>query len=154
MRRRLAMVRAMTLALAFVHSFPARRHLGLFVMHPSFAEGWKGFGALFAILLYLLPVQSQARALAMLWRDHRWVLRAASFVLIAVHAVPAWDHVPRFARAVNPYDGWRGIGSLLAMVWFAAPQRWQRRAIAALGRLGNVLRAVEDVHGLTRDVVN
>src|SRR5580704_18156534 len=104
MRRRLAVVRVITLALAFLHLFPARRHLGLFVEHPSVAEGWKGFGALFAIALYLLPLQSQARALAMLWREHRGVLRIASIVLVVVHAVPAWDHVPRFVRSVTPYD--------------------------------------------------
>ncbi len=47
--RRPAILRVITLALAFVHTFPARRHLALFIEHPSLAEGWKGFGAALAI---------------------------------------------------------------------------------------------------------
>jgi hypothetical protein len=125
----------MTLALAFVHTFPARKHLFAFFERPSLEEAWEGFGALLAIALYLLPVRTQARALTVLWREHRGVLRACGVLLALVHAVPAVDHVPRFIESLTWADGWRGLGSTVAVAWFLAPLTQQRRVIVALTRL-------------------
>ena len=56
-----ALVRLVTWTLAFIHTFPARKHLAAFLVAPSLDEGWKGLGALAAIALYLLPVRVQTR---------------------------------------------------------------------------------------------
>jgi len=66
--RRAALLRILTLALAFVHTFPARKHVAAFLAVPSWTEGWQGFGAGLAIVLYLLPVAVQTRGLQLLWR--------------------------------------------------------------------------------------
>jgi hypothetical protein len=128
----------MTLALAFVHSFPARKHLLAFFEKPSLAEAWEGFGALLAIVLYLLPVGVLARALTTLWRRHRGVLRACGVLLAVVHAVPAVDHLPRLVESVNWGDAWRGLGSAVAVVWFLSPVTLQGRVVAALARLARL----------------
>jgi hypothetical protein len=128
----------MTLALAFVHTFPARKHLLAFFDKPSFAEGWEGFGALLAIVIYLLPVPVLVRALTALWRHHRGVLRAGGVLLAVVHAVPALDHVPRLVESVNWGDAWRGLGSSVAVVWFLLPVTLQGRVVAALARLARL----------------
>jgi hypothetical protein len=133
--RRLSILRVVTLGMAFVHSFPARRHIGLFVEAPSLSEGWKGLGALVAIGLYLLPVRVQGRALATLWNGYRTPLRIVSMLLIAAHAVPAFDHVPRFVHLPSWSDFWRGFGSLVAIAWFACPQPTQAKIVARLARL-------------------
>jgi hypothetical protein len=132
---RTALLRLLTLALAFVHTFPARKHLAAFFERPSWTEAWEGFGALLAIVLYLLPVRVQVRALATLWREHRGLLRAGGLVLAAVHAVPAFDHLPRFVESFGWYDAWRGIGSALALAWFLMPVPFQAGLIGALARL-------------------
>jgi len=132
--RRSVLLRAVTLTLAFVHTFPARKHLALFVAAPSWTEGWKGIGALVAIALYLLPVSLQARGLALLWRRRASMLRVAGVVLAVAHAVPASDHLPRFLATGSPGDAWRGIGAAFAVVWFVAPLRVQARLLAALAR--------------------
>jgi hypothetical protein len=127
-------VRAATFVLALVHTFPARKHLAAFVDRPSFTEGWEGFGALVAIALYLLPVRTQARALGALWRERRGVLRALTLLLAVVHAVPAADHLPRFVALFDWSDGWRGLGSAAAVLWFLAPAPWQARVLVVSGR--------------------
>ena len=114
--------------------------MALFVEAPSLSEGWKGLGALLAIGLYLLPVGVQARALAALWNGYRTPLRIASVVLIVAHAVPAFDHVPRFVHAPSWSDFWRGFGSLVAIAWFSCPQPAQAKIIARLGRLARSRR--------------
>jgi hypothetical protein len=137
--RPIALLRPLTLALAFVHTFPARKHLGAFLERPSLMEGWEGFGALLAIGLYLLPFRLQARALKFLWREHRFLLRALGVLLALAHAVPASDHLPRFAAVPSLGDAWRGFGSAAAVAWFLAPLSVQRRVITTLaGRLGRV----------------
>jgi hypothetical protein len=137
---RRALIRTFTLALAFVHSFPARKHLAAFaVAAPWSADGlseaWKGFGAAVAICIYLLPVAVQVRGLTYLWRAHRVALNVAALLLVAVHLVPATDHVPRLFAAPNWADGWRGVGSMLAVAWFVAPLRAQARLLSLLGRM-------------------
>jgi hypothetical protein len=127
-------LRAATIVLALVHTFPARKHLAAFVDRPSFTEGWEGFGALVAIALYLLPVRTQARALGALWREHRGALRVLTFLLALVHAVPAADHLPRFLALFDWADGWRGLGSAAAVLWFLAPAPWQARVVVASSR--------------------
>jgi hypothetical protein len=124
------LVRLATWTLAIVHSFPARKHLAALIEAPSFDEAWKGIGALIAIVLYLLPVRVQARALTALWRHWRGVLRVGALVLLVVHAVPALDHLPRFLSAGSWHDAWRGIGATLAVLWFLAPLRAQARMIS------------------------
>jgi hypothetical protein len=133
--KRPALLRAVTLTLAYAHTFPARKHLLAFVHGPSFAEGWRGFGALLAIGLYLLPPEVQARGLVRLWRSHARLLRVATAALAAAHAGAAFDHVPRFLAIGGWADGWRGLGSSFAMIWFVAPVPVQAALIAAIGRL-------------------
>jgi hypothetical protein len=130
-----ALLRLATWTLALVHTFPARKHLAAFFEAPSMHEAWKGFGALVAIGIYLLPVSLQARGLKALWRKRRNVLRASAVLLVVVHAVPAFDHLPRFLAAGHWEDAWRGIGASLAIGWFLAPLSLQARAIAALVRI-------------------
>jgi hypothetical protein len=128
-------LRAVTLALAVVHAFPASKHLAAFAGDPSLSEGWKGIGAALAIALYLLPPKRQARGILRLWRRSPLVLTVVSSLLVLVHAVPASDHLPRLLASPSFGDAWRGIGSLAALVWFLLPLGWQRRALAAgLGR--------------------
>jgi hypothetical protein len=136
--RRTAVLRLITLGLALVHTFPARKHLLAFFATPSLSEAWEGFGALLAIALYLLPVHVQARALTALWREHRGLLRACGVLLAVVHAVPAADHLPRFVESLSWADAWRGLGSTVAVAWFLAPLTQQRRVIAALARLARL----------------
>jgi hypothetical protein len=133
--RRTAVLRLLTLALAYLHTYPAYRHLSAFFDQPSLDEAWKGFGAVVSIGLYLLPVRVQARALSRLWRDHRGLLRAVGIVLAMVHAVPAADHLPRLAAALTWGDAWRGLGSAIAVAWFLAPVTQQRQVIVVLARL-------------------
>jgi hypothetical protein len=135
---RSALVRLLTLVMAVVHTFPARKHLAALVAAPSVTESWKGIGALAAIAFYLLPVRMQARIMASLWRDHRWSLRAAGLMLAAAHLVPAWDHLPRFVAAPSWYDGWRGLLTAAAVVWFVVPLPQQAVALAALARIGRI----------------
>jgi hypothetical protein len=136
--RRTAVLRLLTLALAFVHTFPARKHLLAFFEKPSLEEAWEGFGALVAIVLYLLPVRVQARALTTLWREHRILLRAAGVLLAVAHAVPAVDHLPRLLQSPTWGDAWRGLGSAIAVLWFLAPVTLQRTVVVAVARLGRV----------------
>ena len=130
--RRTALLRTLTLALACLHTLPARKHLVAFVAAPSWTEGWKGIGAALAVALYLIPVRVQARALAHLWRRRALALRVAGVVLAVAHAVPAADHLPRFFASFTFGDAWRGIGAAIAVVWFVAPLRAQARVVAAL----------------------
>jgi hypothetical protein len=138
---RSAIVRALTLGLALIHSFPARKHLVAFAASPSWEEGWKGLGATVAIALYLLPVGVQAQGLALLWRKRRSLLRAAGIVLALAHLVPALDHLPAFFGAPNWADAWRGVGAMLAAAWFVAPLPTQARLISLLGRVARLKAA-------------
>jgi hypothetical protein len=136
--RRPVLLRALTLALAFVHTFPAQKHLlGLF-RDPSLSEAWKGLGALFAVGLYLLPLRVHVRGLWTLWRGRRALLRSLGFVLALVHAVPASDHIPRFVASGHWGDAWRGFGAALALAWFLAPLPVQAKIIATFGRFARV----------------
>ena len=139
--RRSMLLRVGTLALGYAHTFPATKHLAAFARDPSLGEGWKGFGALFAVCLYLLPIHVQARGLRALWR-RRHVLSAVTWTLAAVHAVPLVDHLPRFVGAATWADGWRGIGSAIAVAWFLAPVSRQGALVAALARWADMSRAV------------
>jgi hypothetical protein len=136
--RRSAFLRALTLALALLHTLPARKHLAaLLTAHSAsqgFTEGWKGIGATVAIGLYLLPVDVQTRGLRYLWSKRAWELRVAGALLAIAHAVPALDHVPRLIASPNFADAWRGIGATIAVAWFAAPVRAQARVLGALVR--------------------
>src|SRR5262245_9222215 len=106
-----ALLRAAALALALVHCFPACSHLTAFFAAPTIADCWKGFGALFAIVLYLLPLRIQARALSALWRYRTTTIRALTLLLVGVHAVPALDHLPHFFESGSWADAWRGFGA-------------------------------------------
>lgn len=134
-------LRLSTCVLAYVHTFPARKHLVAFYERPSWTEAWEGFGALIAVALYLLPVSIQARALTALWQERRIVLRVCGLLLALVHAVPAADHLPRFVAAADWGDAWRGLGSTLAIAWFLAPLPIQASIVAAVARLGRLRHA-------------
>jgi hypothetical protein len=136
--QRSALIRGLTLVMAFVHTFPARRHIAALFVTPSLEEGWKGFGALIAIAIYLLPVSVQARGICALWRRYRWALGAGCLVLALAHAVPAADHLPRFVANPSWADAWRGCLSALAALWFLTPMPAQARALNALVRAARI----------------
>src|SRR6185312_6152414 len=118
-------LRWITIGLAAMHVLPARHHLGDFFANPSLGDAWKGFGAIFAIGLLAMPTRVLARIGSALWK--RRVLGAiVAFGLAVVHAVPAADHLPRLAHAWSFADGWRGVLTLVAIVWFVAPRVAQR----------------------------
>jgi hypothetical protein len=123
-------LRAALLVLAFVHSFPARKHLLAFVAAPSLEEAWKGIGAACAIALYLAPIAWHVRALGFLWSRARFVLALGGVALALAHAVPALDHLPRLVAEPSLADAWRGLGSFAAFVWFLLPLPVQGRALA------------------------
>jgi hypothetical protein len=149
---RSVVLRAVTLAFAFMHTFPARKHLLAFAAAPSWSEGWKGFGALFAIGLYLLPLEVQRRGLAILWLERRVLLRAAGIVLAVVHLVPAIDHLPAFLATPTWADAWRGAGATFAVAWFLVPLRAQARAICLLGRAARARPAsLSAMHNAVRE---
>jgi hypothetical protein len=123
-------LRIATLGLASLHVFPATKHIGAFVAHPSIGEAWKGFGAACAIGLYLLPARTQARMLGALWTRARTVLTLLGCVLAAAHFVPALDHLPRLLAGPSWADAWRGIGASIAILWFMLPLELQARSLA------------------------
>jgi hypothetical protein len=129
---RAALVRVATLALAFVHTFPARKHLAELVVNPGASDAWKGIGALGSVLLYLLPPRVQARALSHLWRRHRALIGVFGIALAAAHAVPAMDHLPRLLGNFTYSDAWRGMGATFAVAWFLTPVPLQARALSRL----------------------
>jgi hypothetical protein len=133
--RRTTLLRTLTVALALLHTLPARKHLVAFIATPSWTEGWKGIGAAVAVALYLLPTRVQVRALQHLWRRRASALRVAGVVLAVAHAVPAADHLPRLVESFTFGDAWRGIGAAIAVVWFVAPLRAQARILAALAHI-------------------
>lgn len=137
--KRSTLVRVLALTLAFVHTFPARGHLAALLERPTIADGWKGFGALAAVSLYLLPIEWQARGLAALWRRRRW-LRAAAWSLALVHMVPLLDHLPRFFDSGGWSDAWRGFGACIAVLWFVAPPSQQATVLSTVAALGSALR--------------
>ena len=118
-------------ALAFVHSYPARKHLAAFVAAPSLGEAWKGIGAAIAVVLYLLPPRLHARALGALWARRRIALVAGGWLFAIAHAVPAADHLPKLASALTWGDAWRGLGALFACAWFTLPLPAQARVLRA-----------------------
>jgi hypothetical protein len=76
-------------------------------------------------------------------------LRAAGFVLAAVHLVPALDHVPRLVASPAFADAWRGVGATIAIAWFVAPLQIQALLLARLARAvrgSNFEKAVHAVH--------
>jgi hypothetical protein len=129
----------LSFGLAFVHLFPARKHLGLFFETPSVGEAWKGFGAVAAIVFLALPRALQLRLVTTIWRQRR-VATAIGCVLAVVHVVPALDHLPAFLASWTWADAWRGLGALIAVLWFASPLRAQARVIGIVGRPRPVLR--------------
>jgi hypothetical protein len=129
---RASLLRAATFALAFVHLFPAKKHLAIFVAAPSLDEAWKGFGGLLAVVLYFAPPRAQARVLAEAWRRARPLLVALGWLLALVHLAPALDHVPRFVAAPSWADAWRGFGACVAAAWFALPLEHQARLLSLL----------------------
>jgi hypothetical protein len=131
----LVVLRGALLVLAYVHTIPARTHLARFFAEPSLGEAWKGFGAVLAIGLYLLPIDFYAKAFGYLWAKRRVGLVAAGWVLALAHAAPAIDHVPRFFEAPSFADAWRGFGAAFACLWFVAPLRVQAAVVGALRAL-------------------
>ena len=121
--------------LVWVHTFPAQRHIGLFLDEPSLTEAWKGFGALAAVVFYLLTPATVGRLLALLWRARLRPLTWMGLVLAVAHLVPVTDHLPRFVQTMSWGDAWRGFGALTAAVWFVAPLPIQARALRCIARL-------------------
>jgi len=132
--RDVKLVRFVTVALAALHVLPARHHLGDLASSFSMGDAWKGIGAAVAVVFLLLDGRTQARVVAALTR--RDLLATATIALAIAHLVPAFDHVPKLFAAASFADGWRAIGSTIAVAWFASPRQLQ---FAAMRRL-NVLR--------------
>jgi hypothetical protein len=132
--RRSAVLRLVTLGLAWVHTFPLSHHLGAFLRKPEVSEGWKGFGSLVAVGLYLLPVQVQVRGLRALWR-RRALLSTVTWTLAAAHAVPLVDHFPKWAASGTWADAWRSAGTAFAIAWFVLPVSQQASLLTAVVRL-------------------
>ncbi len=105
------------LVLAWLHTFPARKHLAELAAAPSLDEAWKGLGALLAVIVFLLPGELARGALR---RAGRWpgMVTTSLFVLAIVHLVPAVDHLPRWVVHPSFSDGWRGIGAVAATTAF------------------------------------
>jgi hypothetical protein len=112
-----------SIALALLHTLPARHHLQDMVTAFSASDAWKGIGATIAVFLLVIPVRQQARIMAVFRQAH--LLALAALLLVVVHLVPAADHVPKFLAQPNFADAWRAIGSCIAIVWFAAPRQIQ-----------------------------
>ncbi|MDB4937568.1 MAG: hypothetical protein JWP87_4540 [Labilithrix sp.] len=126
-------------SLAFIHLFPARKHLVLFLEAPSLSEAWKAFGAVVAIALLALPRALQRRLIHAIWRERR-VASALGLLLALVHLVPMLDHVPAFFASWTWADAWRGVGASAAVLWFASPHRSQSRAMAFVARRRPMIR--------------
>jgi hypothetical protein len=131
--KRAPALRLVLLLLAFVHTFPLRKHGALFAGAPSVGEGWKALGALLAVAICCLPIRWYARGVGHLVR-RRLAFLLASGVLVAAHLVPASDHLPRFFVHPTWGDCWRGTLSALAIGWFVAPLDVQARIVQALRR--------------------
>jgi hypothetical protein len=139
----------LALGLAAMHLLPARHHLGDFLVAPSVGDAWKGFGAALAVLVLMLPTGVQARLARMLWK-HRVAGVVMSSALAVAHLVPATDHVPKLLVHITWGDGWRAVGSSVAVVWFVLPRGMQLEVVRVLARVakGNV---VAFRHGTKRD---
>jgi hypothetical protein len=57
-----------TWALAAAHAVPALDHFPKFLCAPTWADGWRGCGAVLAIAWFLTPVAAQARVLTAVGR--------------------------------------------------------------------------------------
>ncbi len=145
-------LRGITLALAAMHSLPARHHLADFFAGPNPADAWKGFGALGAIALLVLPQRIQARLATLVWK-----YRLIGVVIAVAHVVPALDHLPKLFAAFTFGDAWKGIGATIAILWFLAPRAVQLAFVrapqrpvklAALGVAAAVLLAACGPNGL------
>ena len=112
-----------SLALALLHTLPARHHLADMLASFNASDAWKGIGAGVAVALLLVPVRKQARVVGIL--RHARLLTLAGALLVVVHLVPALDHVPKFLASPSFADGWRAVGSCLAILWFGAPSTVQ-----------------------------
>jgi len=123
-----------SVGLALLHTLPARHHLRDMAAYFTASDAWKGIGAAIAVALLVVPVRQQAGVIAIL--RHARLLVLASALLVVVHLVPALDHVPKLLASPNFADGWRAIGSCLAIVWFGAPRDLQlavmRRSIGCV----------------------
>jgi hypothetical protein len=135
MRKNL-LIRVITLTLAWVHTFPALKHVRLFMTEPTLAEAWKGFGGAFAACIYLLPPSWHAKGLVALWNRRRMLLVFAGWLLAIAHGVPAIDHLPKFMEDGSWGDAWRGFGSALAALWFVLPVHLQARALRSIQEAG------------------
>ena len=112
-----------SVGLALLHTLPARHHLGDMLAAFDASDAWKGIGATIAVVLLFVPVRTQARVVGIL--RHARLLTLAAALLVVVHLVPALDPVPRFFSSPTFADGWRALGSCLAIMWFMAPRNVQ-----------------------------
>jgi hypothetical protein len=126
--------------LAFAHTFPATRHIGLFLREPGLNEAWKGFGSAIAVLVFLASPRKLARIIGRLWTERQALAKVLAYALVVAHMVPALDHVPRFVAAPNWADAWRGFGAVLASAWWTLPVPAQGRVIARATRAFRVAR--------------
>jgi hypothetical protein len=84
------------------------------------SDAWKGIGAVVAVALFVMPFEAQANLVGILKR--RQLLVAVALVLVAVHLVPASDHIPKLITSPNFADAWKALGSTVAIMWFVAPR--------------------------------
>ena len=111
------------IGLALLHTLPARHHIEEMLASFDLGDAWKGIGAVIAVMLLVLPVRWQARAIGAFRRAR--LLGLAAALLVVVHLVPALDHVPKVLASPSFSDGWRALGSCIAVLWFGAPRTLQ-----------------------------
>lgn len=126
-----SLLRVVLSVLAFAHTFPARKHLALLWAEPSLGEAWKGIGPVGAIVLCCMPTAWYARGVALL-RSRARLLFGVTAGVVAAHLVAAVDHLPALVARPSWSDGWRGLGSAVAVVWFIAPTNVQGRVVGFL----------------------
>lgn len=131
--RRFTTWTVVSLALALLHTLPARHHLADMLASFNASDAWKGIGATISVAFLLVPARKQARIIGSL--RHARLLALTAALLVVVHLVPALDHVPKLLASPNFADGWRAVGSCLAILWFGAPSTLQlavvRRSLVA-----------------------
>lgn len=130
---RLTPFRTVTAGLAALHVLPLQHHLVDWVAHPNLSDAWKTVGAAIAVTVLALPFNVQARAAQLAW-NRKGVLFTIVLALVAVHLVPAVDHVPKLIAHPNFGDAWRALGSCAAIAWFASPRSAQLAVVRVLNR--------------------
>ena len=116
-------LRGLLLLLAVLHTLPAAHHLHDFFARPGLSDAWKGFGALVAVWLFAGGGPRIGRAVACIRRAGPRAIALSRVLLVAAHAVPLVDHLPRAIATAAFGDTWKAAGSLVAIAILSVPPR-------------------------------